>query len=68
MTAHSPASGPASGPSTGPMSGAASTPAPATAPIELDITGMTCASCANRIERKLNKLFGVHATVALSVA
>jgi Cu+-exporting ATPase len=31
--------------------------------IELDITGMTCASCANRIERKLNKLDGVSATV-----
>ncbi|RTL61617.1 MAG: copper-translocating P-type ATPase [Pseudonocardiaceae bacterium] len=30
---------------------------------ELSITGMTCASCANRIERKLNKLDGVHATV-----
>ena len=24
---------------------------------------MTCASCANRIERKLNKLDGVNATV-----
>ena len=33
------------------------------ATIELDITGMTCASCANRIERKLNKLDGVTATV-----
>ncbi len=31
--------------------------------VELDITGMTCASCANRIERKLNKLDGVTATV-----
>jgi Cu+-exporting ATPase len=31
--------------------------------IELDIAGMTCASCANRIERKLNKLEGVTATV-----
>jgi Cu+-exporting ATPase len=31
--------------------------------IELPITGMTCASCANRIERKLNKLDGVSATV-----
>ena len=31
--------------------------------IELPITGMTCASCANRIERKLNKLDGVTATV-----
>jgi Cu+-exporting ATPase len=31
--------------------------------LELDITGMTCASCANRIERKLNKLDGVTATV-----
>ncbi|MQW77977.1 heavy metal translocating P-type ATPase [Nocardioides sp. dk4132] len=30
---------------------------------ELAITGMTCASCANRIERKLNKLDGVTATV-----
>lgn len=31
--------------------------------VDLDITGMTCASCANRIERKLNKLDGVTATV-----
>ncbi len=31
--------------------------------VELDITGMTCASCANRIERKLNKLDGVVASV-----
>jgi Cu+-exporting ATPase len=31
--------------------------------LELPITGMTCASCANRIERKLNKLDGVRATV-----
>jgi P-type Cu+ transporter len=55
MTAPSPASGPSTGP--------AWTPATGMAPIELDITGMTCASCANRIERKLNKLSGVHATV-----
>ena len=31
--------------------------------VDLAITGMTCASCANRIERKLNKLEGVSATV-----
>ncbi len=31
--------------------------------IELEITGMTCASCAARIEKKLNKLDGVAATV-----
>src|SRR5688500_13097239 len=31
--------------------------------IELPITGMTCASCANHIERRLNKLDGVTATV-----
>ena len=31
--------------------------------IELAIGGMTCASCANRVERKLNKLDGVSATV-----
>jgi P-type Cu+ transporter len=37
--------------------------ADATQQVELPITGMTCASCANRIERKLNKLDGVSATV-----
>ncbi|WP_280501076.1 heavy metal translocating P-type ATPase [Nocardia farcinica] len=31
--------------------------------IELRIGGMTCASCANRIEKKLNRLDGVTATV-----
>jgi Cu+-exporting ATPase len=31
--------------------------------VELSIGGMTCASCANRIEKKLNKLDGVTATV-----
>lgn len=41
----------------------ATDPVPATHDLELAITGMTCASCANRIERKLNKLEGVTATV-----
>src|SRR5579875_2844295 len=31
--------------------------------VELGITGMTCASCAMRIEKKLRKLDGVDATV-----
>ncbi len=31
--------------------------------LELPITGMTCASCASRIEKRLNKLDGVEATV-----
>ncbi|GAB1642724.1 heavy metal translocating P-type ATPase [Krasilnikovia sp. MM14-A1259] len=31
--------------------------------IELEIGGMTCAACANRIEKKLNRLAGVTATV-----
>ena len=31
--------------------------------VRLDLEGMTCASCVNRIERKLNKLDGVEATV-----
>jgi Cu+-exporting ATPase len=31
--------------------------------VELSIGGMTCASCASRIERKLNKVDGVSATV-----
>jgi P-type Cu+ transporter len=34
--------------------------------VELAIGGMTCASCANRVERKLNKLEGVSATVNYS--
>ncbi|GAA1293027.1 MULTISPECIES: heavy metal translocating P-type ATPase [Brachybacterium] len=38
-------------------------PMPPGADIELEISGMTCASCANRIERKLNKLDGVSASV-----
>lgn len=31
--------------------------------VELDVSGMTCAACAARIEAKLNKLEGVHASV-----
>ncbi|MFC0680322.1 heavy metal translocating P-type ATPase [Lysobacter korlensis] len=38
-------------------------PADAQSSIELEIGGMTCASCAMRIEKKLNKLDGVAATV-----
>jgi P-type Cu+ transporter len=33
------------------------------AEVRLDLEGMTCASCAARIEKKLNKLEGVEATV-----
>ncbi|HET6355464.1 heavy metal translocating P-type ATPase [Streptomyces sp.] len=36
--------------------------------IELAITGMTCASCVARVERKLGKLPGVSATVNLATA
>ena len=31
--------------------------------VELPITGMTCASCASRVERSLNEVDGVTATV-----
>ena len=34
--------------------------------VDLDIGGMTCASCATRIERRLNRIEGVHATVNLA--
>ena len=33
------------------------------AEVRLDLEGMTCASCVARIERKLNKLDGVEASV-----
>ncbi|WP_244250909.1 heavy metal translocating P-type ATPase [Arthrobacter crystallopoietes] len=33
--------------------------------VELEIEGMTCASCVNRVERKLGKLEGVQASVNL---
>ncbi|WP_324290823.1 heavy metal translocating P-type ATPase [Streptomyces sp. H27-S2] len=36
--------------------------------VDLSITGMTCASCAARIERKLNKLPGVSASVNFATA
>ncbi|GAA4914049.1 heavy metal translocating P-type ATPase [Streptomyces coeruleoprunus] len=39
------------------------TTAPGTAEVELAIGGMTCASCAARIEKKLNRMDGVTATV-----
>ncbi|MEU3656852.1 heavy metal translocating P-type ATPase [Streptomyces sp. NPDC032161] len=39
------------------------TAAGATAEVELAIGGMTCASCAARIEKKLNRMDGVEATV-----
>ncbi|MGC4914305.1 heavy metal translocating P-type ATPase [Streptomyces albogriseolus] len=39
------------------------TTVPDTAEVELAIGGMTCASCAARIEKKLNRIEGVSATV-----
>ncbi|MER7110265.1 heavy metal translocating P-type ATPase [Streptomyces sp. NPDC000229] len=44
------------------MSTTTTTPGPA-AEVELAIGGMTCASCAARIEKKLNRMDGVTATV-----
>jgi Cu+-exporting ATPase len=36
---------------------------PATRSVDLDISGMTCSSCAMRIEKKLNRMPGVEASV-----
>lgn len=41
----------------------ATAPGPAPSEVELSIGGMTCASCAARIEKKLNRMDGVTATV-----
>ena len=43
--------------------GAGEVPVAQRSRIELEIGGMTCASCANRIEKKLNRLDGVTASV-----
>ncbi|GAB4081943.1 hypothetical protein GCM10028783_28920 [Modestobacter muralis] len=48
--------------SAGPEAARSQAPAPLDE-VRLDITGTICASCANRIERKLNKLDGVQASV-----
>ncbi|MFS0866373.1 heavy metal translocating P-type ATPase [Microbacterium sp. 179-B 1A2 NHS] len=45
------------------MSATASRATPAGSSVELEIGGMTCASCAMRIEKKLNRLDGVAAAV-----
>lgn len=34
--------------------------------IELDVTGMTCMMCARKVEKTLNKLDGVHASVKIA--
>ncbi|MGW7055882.1 heavy metal translocating P-type ATPase [Streptomyces sp. NPDC054887] len=39
-----------------------------TTQVELSIGGMTCASCAARIEKKLNRMDGVYATVNYATA
>jgi Cu+-exporting ATPase len=45
------------------MSETASRPAGPGTTVDLEIGGMTCASCAMRVEKKLNRLEGVTATV-----
>jgi cation-transporting P-type ATPase A/B len=39
------------------------TQAPTVRRVELDVSGMTCAACAARVETRLNRLNGVHASV-----
>ena len=46
-----------------PLPSSVDQPRAAVRSIELSIGGMTCAACAARVERKLNKLDGVHASV-----
>ena len=45
-----------------------SKPLPVDEPVVLAVTGMTCAACAARIEKKLNRLDGVVATVNYATA
>ncbi|MFD3519348.1 heavy metal translocating P-type ATPase [Streptomyces sp. NPDC058653] len=50
-------------PATDTSVGAPDAPATPRASVELAIGGMTCASCAARVEKKLNRMEGVEATV-----
>ena len=34
--------------------------------IRLDVTGMSCGACSRRVENKLNKIDGVHASMDIS--
>ncbi len=45
------------------MSSSRTASAAAAEPVELAIGGMTCAACANRVEKRLNRMDGVSATV-----
>ncbi len=60
---------PATGPATGPAAGTPPAAHPL-APVHVDLLvgGMTCASCVGRVERKLNKIDGVSASVNLATA
>src|SRR5690606_31614472 len=49
------------GPPRGPPVTAPTSPAPGR--VQLEIEGMTCAACASRIEKRLNRIEGVSATV-----
>ncbi|MFJ9726911.1 heavy metal translocating P-type ATPase [Streptomyces sp. NPDC101209] len=49
--------------STTSTTGSTSTPIADASEVELQIGGMTCASCAARVEKKLNRMDGVTATV-----
>ncbi|MEU6131460.1 heavy metal translocating P-type ATPase [Saccharopolyspora sp. NPDC047091] len=51
---------------TGPPAGSA--PTAPSRQVELSVRGMTCAACATRVERKLNKLDGVRAAVNYATA
>ncbi|WP_295016752.1 heavy metal-associated domain-containing protein, partial [uncultured Micrococcus sp.] len=52
-------------PRTAPDASAGPVAPDATRRVDLDITGMTCASCVGRVERKLGRIEGVSASVNL---
>ncbi|WP_084617994.1 heavy metal translocating P-type ATPase [Jonesia quinghaiensis] len=66
-----PHNAPATSPSTGDTSVASSAtepppaPAPVIAQVDLAVSGMTCASCVARVEKRINKIPGATATVNL---
>ena len=68
QTTRASATSPTANPATGPTAGLATAPdaTPVVGTLDLAVSGMTCASCVARVEKKINKVPGASALVNLA--